>query len=218
MPLSDFGPFADVFSKGELAVPGHLELLGLHTPTAQVVFDRIERALAAGDPGPWLSALFGEANWRPHLVGAVALLLDGGGGSSHVESLWRAADSGSWVIPQLVVTALFVDPDFAARARSRVEGLCPVRVPHGLSLAERHSATGPGNERSRSAKLLAALLSVGARLPSLAHWIGGVRAKPEVAALLADDIDDAPAIADIWLGHLVAQFARRGRLLNPRAG
>ena len=69
MPLSKFGPFAAVFSRGELAVPGHLELLDLHRPTSQVVLDRIERALAAGDSGRWLSALFADANWRPHLVG-----------------------------------------------------------------------------------------------------------------------------------------------------
>ena len=44
MPLSRFGPFADVFARGDLAVPGHLELLGLRAPTAQIVLDRIARA------------------------------------------------------------------------------------------------------------------------------------------------------------------------------
>ncbi len=44
--------------------------------SAQVVIDRIETALGAGDPRPWVVNLFEEDNWRPHLVAAIALLLD----------------------------------------------------------------------------------------------------------------------------------------------
>lgn len=50
MTLTQFGPFAAVFEKGELAVPGYLELLHLHQPGAQIVIDRVERALSATGP------------------------------------------------------------------------------------------------------------------------------------------------------------------------
>ena len=133
-----------------------------------------------------------------------------------VEPLWRAADAGSWVIPQLAVAALFLDADVPVRVRSRVDRLCPIRVPGGLSHVERYSASGPGDARSRSAKLLASLLTVGACLPSLAEWIQAVRVKPEIVALLADDIDNTPVIAKDWLADLVRQFEQRGRHLKPR--
>ena len=50
MPLSKFGPFAVAFSKGEISVPGHLELLGLARKSAQIVIDRVEAALSVKVP------------------------------------------------------------------------------------------------------------------------------------------------------------------------
>src|SRR5436190_18435423 len=77
MSIEDkFGPFARVFEKGELEVPGHLELLGLNSSGAQIVIDRIVVAMKIGDTQRWLTALLHDVNWRPHLVGAIALLLD----------------------------------------------------------------------------------------------------------------------------------------------
>src|SRR5215217_7637161 len=115
MPLAKFGPFAEVFAQGELAVPGHLELLGLHQPGAQIVLD-------------------GRQTLTP-------------------TALWRAVDAGSWVLPQLVVCAHIVDSDFPSQCRDRMRAGAPVAPVPDLSPVERHSATGPGNARQRSAKL-----------------------------------------------------------------
>jgi len=209
MPLAEFGPFAEVFARGELAVPGHLELLGLHQPGAQVVIDRIQRALSLGPSQPWIDALFGDANWRPHLVGAIALILDNRRTLTPA-SLWHAIDAGSWVLPQLVVSAYLIDPDFPARCRDRIRAGAPVTPPSGLSPADRHSATGQGSTCDRSAKLLASLVTVGRRLPSLSTWIDSECSRSDLVALLTQDVDNAPGICNGWLGKLVEQFEIRG--------
>jgi hypothetical protein len=185
-------------------------------PTAQVVIDRIERALARDGALRFIDILFDDPNWRPHLVGAIALILDDGD-RLEAGGLWRAIDAGSWVIPQLVVIALMVDREFPARLVERVESLCPVSVPLGLSPAERHSATGPGSSRQRSAKLLASLLSVGTAVPSLSSRIAGFREEPAVVELLKQDVDKASDIAASWQRQLVEQFRLRGRALKPKS-
>jgi len=216
MSLSKFGPFADVFAKGELVVPGYLELLSLNTTSAQIVIDRIERAISHDDPCPWVDALFDDPNWRPHLVAAIALILDDGQ-RLPIAGLWRAADAGSWVTPQLIVSAYLVDPGFLDQCRMRFANAGPVSPPVGLSPIERHSATGPGSIRQRSAKLLASLATVGSRVPSLSSWLGEVGSIPEIATLMAEDVDDSGQIAESWLSAVKYQFTLRGRELKPKA-
>jgi hypothetical protein len=181
---------------------------------AQVVIDRIEVALAAGETSRWTRALFDDADWRPHLVGGLALLLMDDP-SADVDNLWEAITRGSWVLPQLVVVAYLVDATFPARVRNLVENGCKVSPPSGLSPAERHSATGPGSAVQRSAKLAASLACVGRRVPSLSPWLDEVCTTPPFDALLAQDVDDAPGIAVRWLNALERQFALRGRTLRP---
>jgi len=209
MPLDKFGPFADVFARGELAVPGHLELLGLHQPGAQIVISRIQRALDVGPSQHWIDALFDDPNWRPHLVGAIALILDSRQ-TLKPSALWRAVDAGSWVLPQLVVCAHIVDSDFPSQCRDRIRARAPVSPVLDLSPAERHSATGPGNVRERSSKLLASLATVGRRIPSLAPWIDEQCADPEVSTLISQDVDNAAGICEGWFVHLRNQFESRG--------
>jgi hypothetical protein len=216
MALAKFGPFAAVFQAGDLNVSGYLELLHLGQPTAQIVIDRIEKALVSSNPTQWVDALFADPDWRPHLVGAIALLLDDGKSLSP-GGLWRAADSGSWVVPQLAVTAYLVDKDFPNEARVRIENVCPVAVPKDLSPLERHVSTGPGSTTQRSAKLMASLVFVGKRVPSLQTWLDDISRTPSVAHLLEQDVDNAPHIAEFWLSHLKEQFAKRHRDLKPKA-
>jgi hypothetical protein len=193
-----------------------MELLGLQNRAAQVVIDRIEQALARDGVFQFVDRLFDDPDWRPHLVGAIALVVDDGD-NLDPRPLWRAIDAGSWVIPQLVVTALMVDRDFPERLVDRVERSCPISVPLGLSSIERHSASGPASNIERSAKLLASLLSVGSAVLSLASWIAGVRERPTVVDLLGQDFDNAPSIAAAWHRALVEQFSLRGRALKPKA-
>lgn len=220
MTLPQFGPFAAVFEKGELAVPGHLELLHLHQPGAQIVIDRVERALSTGDPARWVAALFRDVNWRPHLVGAIALLLEQSGTLDR-SLLWRAIDAGSWVTPQLVVTAVFVDPSFPERARVSVDEQCPGSVPAGLTPAERHGATG--RTRGPSAKMLASLLAASAAIPSLERWAADLQRDARVEQLRKKDVwtedewNSSSEIAVSWMSNVRRAFLERGRTLAPRA-
>jgi hypothetical protein len=204
-----FGPFARVFEKGELEVPGHLELLGLHSSGAQIVIDRIVAAMKLGDTQRWLVALLHDVNWRPHLVGAITLLLDPTLDSSVV---WDPIDRGSWVIPQLVVTAAHVDPRFRERVRERVDAQCPVIVPSGLSPVERHSATGPERHVQRSGKMLASMLAMSVEFGDLAEWRVRVQQDERSKQLLAADAswNNSDSIVVSWLDALRAVFRARG--------
>jgi len=215
MPFPEFGPFEAVFEKGELEVPGYLKLLNLLKPEAQIVLDRIERALSAGDPAPWVAALLGEPNWRPHLVGAIAFLLDQSQ-KLDCELLWRTVDHGSWVIPQLVVTAVFVDPSFPERARARVAEECPVAFHPGM--AKYGIAPRPGASREPSAKMLASLLAASAELPSLARWAEELRREARIQKLLEDDAwNGSEKIVASWMRSVRTAFRERGRVLTPKS-
>ncbi|MDB4969158.1 MAG: hypothetical protein JWN44_4847 [Myxococcales bacterium] len=79
---------------------------------------RVDAALT-GDWRAEASALVGEAEWKLQLVGAAALVR-GGGDAAAIEALWRAIDGSSWVAPQLVAAAFFIDEQFAAHAERRL--------------------------------------------------------------------------------------------------
>jgi len=208
-----FGPFARVFEQGELQVPGHLELLGLDSSGSQIVIDRIVAAMKIGDTQRWLAALMHDVNWRPHLVGAIALILDR---TLDSNLLWNAIDRGSWVIPQLVVTAAHVDPRFRDHVRERVDARCPVVVASGLSPVERHSATGPEGRSHRSAKMLASMLAMSAEFPDLAEWRARVQRDERVQEMLAVDAswNVSDKIVVSWLAALRSTFRARGCTLN----
>jgi hypothetical protein len=216
MSLEKFGPFASAFEKGQLAVPGYLKLLNLHGSDTDVVIDRIQSSMRSEEVVRWIDALFDDPNWRAHLVGAIAVLLDGGARLT-TAPLWRAIDAGSWVTPQLVVTAYFADPKFPEHLIARLNDRCEIAVPSDLSLVARHSATGPGGAVHRSAKLLASLLCIGKRLPALSSFLERATAEPDLAELLGKDIDNSSTITDRWYTQLTTHFASRQRELTPRA-
>jgi hypothetical protein len=95
----------------------YLKLLRL-LPWASSAIAEIERA--CGDEGAAQAAasMLAERNWRPHLVAAVATLF----ADFDATHLWGAIDRGSWVTPQLLVTAYYVDRDLVANVRARVAG------------------------------------------------------------------------------------------------
>lgn len=208
----EFGPFAAVLkAPGE---PAPLTLLSMRGADVGVVIDRIERALSGDDAVRGAGALFASPDWRPHLIGAVALILDGGRRLDS-SAMWKAIDAGSWVTPQLVTTAYLIDPSFGDRLRERIEGKCAVAVPANLSAAERHRATGPATPEQRSAKLLASLVRIGMHAPALTGWLRTASSRPELAALQAADRDKSGNIAENWLSNVDHQFKSRGRALVP---
>jgi len=195
-----FGPFAPLFEpvgQGEGSVPSYLVLLGLRSPSVDIVIDRIALALNADDSAQWVPALLRDANWRPHLVAALAFVLRP---TLDPQPLWDAIDRGSWVVPQLVVTAALVDPLFRARVRQRV------------------AATRPEDSPERSAKKLASILAISAELPDLAEWRASLLTDERVRALLGLDTawNCSDKIVTQWWGALRTAFLTRDRTLTIR--
>lgn len=211
---AEFGAFAAVLRGADPRVPEPLSLLSMSGPDVGAVIERIEQALGACDPAPGVDAMFASPDWRPHLIAATALLLDGRRRLDPA-AMWRAIDAGSWVTPQLVATAYLIDPAFVERLRERIESGCGIAAPPGLSRAQRYRATGPASVEERSAKLLTSLLRMGARVPSLVPWLRGVSKQPRLAALQTIDRDQSGNIADNWLCNVMRQFQARGRALSP---
>ena len=215
MPTSRFGPLATAFEKGELTVPGYLELLHFQGPGVDVVLDRIRSALSTPEPQVWVNALFDDPNWRPHLVGAAALLLDETEALKS-SAIWHAIDGGSWVTPQLVVTAYFVDPAFPEQTMRRLESRCAIEAPAGLSPPARHSATGPAGTPARSAKLLASLTCMGIRVPRLVTDVERISEDHDMKSLRERDIDRSADIVTSWYDSVLAVLSARKRTLMPR--
>lgn len=182
---AQFGPFAAAFDGGE-----YLELLGLHSSVAaQNAITCVEIALQRGDSHRWIAALLRDMNWRPNLVGAVALLLDPTAADAGL--LWEAIDRGSWVVPQIVIAAAIVDPRFRERIRARVD-------------------------TTTSGKLVASALAMCAEYPDLAAWRENRLRDRRVIALLAEDAgwNNSGGIVKNWLAQLRTVFAERARVVQ----
>ena len=160
MSLEKFGPFASAFENGQLAVPGYLALLNLDGPDTDVVIDRIQSSMRSEDLVRWVDALFDDPNWRAHFVGAIAVLLDGGARLT-AAPLWGAIDAGSWVTPQLVVTAYFADPNFPEHLIARLRP--PMRDCRSIRFVSLHATF-----RDRSRRCSASVSE--APVVSTMHW------------------------------------------------
>jgi hypothetical protein len=204
-----FGPFEVAFNRpAPDRVAPYLELLNF-APGAGEALDLVRACLDSSPaPGTFVKEMLSQPDWRPHLVAAVAIILDGGE-RLVPQDLWGASDRGSWVIPQLVAAAYLADPDFPREARMRIEGGCLVQLELPRSVAVR-------SRPHRSAKLTAALVQVSRRVPSMAAWLEVATARPSVQQLMREDLDDAPGIAESWLRGLAAVLAQRGRDLRPK--
>jgi hypothetical protein len=214
----DLGPFREVVESADLPVPGYLKLLHMGSPDAEHVLRGVQRVMEhPGEADGYIFRFLAEPNWRDHLVAAAAVLVSRRR-APFVDALWAAFDEGSWVSPQLAVTLSLSDPAFAAHARDRIRRRCPVRVPEGLSVLERHVATGPAGSAERPSKNMAALFALLERLGGEAEWLAAERADPEVAALLEGDRDTSGEIVTRWLDAAERRFAAIGIPLRPAAG
>ncbi len=164
----------------------------------------------------FIPPLFDDPDWRLHLEGAAAVLL-----SPYRESysryLWSAIDTGSWVAPQLVVTAYFTDPKFIVQARVRIESGCFVSPPADLDPLSRHSLTGPASVEERSAKNLVSLITMLEHIPSELLWLEGLQKKPETQRLMSLDRDDSGDIVRKYFIAIQAVFGRLGIQLHSPA-
>jgi hypothetical protein len=209
-PLASFyGPFTPIFE-----TTAYLELLRLNTLDAQGVIDRIAAALEAADSHRWVTTLLHDANWRPHLVAAITLLLDR---TLDPSLLWHAIDRGSWVVPQLVVTAAHVDPRFRERIRERVEAHCPMVDRTGSRSEPDDLVGGRGERRS---KMLVSMLAMSAELTDMADWVARINQDERIKTMLAIDASSSNSdkIVASWVKSLRAAFGARGQTLNPIDG
>lgn len=194
-----FGVFSPLFDSG----PGYLDFLSLDPLQSKLAVSRVIKCChSSSDPFLDIAPLLDEANWRPHLVAAVALSVLGYNRAAFTK-LWAAFDAGSWVTPQLAVVAYLRDPDFPGQARVRLEARCPVdasRVTQSSPL-ERHLALGPAGATARSAKAASALIYL-LNLLGPSDWLTAELATPDLTALLLGDRDHASTIAECWLVSL----------------
>ncbi len=170
-----FGVFSPLFD----SEPGYLDLLHLHAPKSNLTVSRvIECGRLSSDPFLDIGRLLDEANWRPHLVAAVALS---------------------------VLVAYLRDPDFSEQAKVRVRARCPVDASRltPLSPLERHVAFGPAGAPERSAKAVCALIYL-LRVFGQSDWLTTELASPDLSMLLSGDRDNTSSIAEDWLGSLKA--------------
>ena len=199
-PPMDSLPFTSVF----VPYPHHLALLSCDGAKANEAINALSKALIEStDRDRDISALLHEADWRCHLVAAVALVISEPKPISKlVEVLWTVFDAGSWVSPQLAVCLEYIDSNFSVQAKARIESLCPVpTLPAASSreeAARRHVEQGPCGPIERSAKAIAALLYLGSLRPECEPWLSRCREDPSVQRLLTHDCDHGDMIAQQW--------------------
>jgi hypothetical protein len=198
---SQFGIFTPVFETPH----GYLGLLGLRASDAPETVARVKNCCQRGDPFTDVCRLLADANWRPHLVAAVAVIL-GGYHEEAVRLLWRRIDAGSWVTPQIGVALSMTDPEFIPRARRRLEARCPLDASELLQMTpvERHSAAGPAGSVARSAKAAQTLVQLARAHSSQTEWLDDLAAAADFQALLREDFDHSDRIADRWSQRIKA--------------
>jgi hypothetical protein len=207
MSFPEFGPFERTVLAGELPVPAYLVLLGLPTgPDTQIAIDQVQHALDAGESQYWIDALLGGRNWRPHLPAAVGHILDRRRRLS-TRSLWQAIDLGSWVTPQLIVSALFSDPLFPQRVAERLDG---------FALPET-SAEGTELRQWNRPKIVASILAAAMLVRGLSDRVPKWRTAPSVMGLLDEDLawDVSGNIVRDWMAAALTAFRDRGIDLVP---
>lgn len=202
--------FTPLFEHAEgVPIPLYLAMLNIYVrEESRIAVQAVRRAVAESpNATAEVVALFAEYNWRPHLVGAAAMLT-GVVNADTICALWRALDWGSWVSPQLAATAFRCDPDFEREARLRIETGCPIHTKRleDLDWVARHSAAGPISFTPHSSKALASLVAICQSLPSTAPWLERALADENISKSLAGDIDSGDRIAIDWLGGIDPVF------------
>ncbi|HEY1693095.1 MAG TPA: O-acetyl-ADP-ribose deacetylase [Polyangiaceae bacterium] len=180
-PFAAFPSFAPLFEKRPTSgVPAHLQLLNLAPDAVEAVDAVRDATMRSGERlDVEIAALLAERNWRPQLVGAVAVLV-AEANDARLTALWSAIDRPCWISPQLVAVASFADAAFDARARARLD------------------RRGPGSIADHPAKTLSALFRVSELRAGASEWFAPYAASEELRAILASDTDRGGEIAERW--------------------
>lgn len=181
----------------------YLELLNT-TGSWKEIIERMRQCIReARNPFPDIYRLLEDPNWRPNIVGAVALLLAPGNGEA-VERLWKCMDKGSWASPQLAAAASLCDSHFSDDARARLVQRCPIQA--GGLYREEHFHQYP--DARHNAKLASALVRLCELREVAPGWLVELKHDPEFAAFLASDTDRGGQVAEQWLADMVTVVPR----------
>jgi hypothetical protein len=189
-PFAAFGVLAPLFEGTR-----YLTFLKLsHQPQGDVAaLKAIVEAAAPSLEADVMALLSPVHGWRPQVVGASAAIAIGAPSKAMIQALWAALDEPGWASPQLAVAAFLLDPDFAARARRRIEALCVVDP---VQWRRQHPDTTM--RRGPDAKQLAVMIALCRQHGGLT-WLDDLVARPETQAVLATDRDRGGDIATSWL-------------------
>lgn len=200
-PFAAFPSFAPLFQERmPSGVPAHLQLLNLGPRAVEAVDAVRDATMRSGERlDVEIAALLAESNWRPQLVGAVAVLV-ANANDVRLTALWSAIDRPCWSSPQLVAVASFADAAFDARARARLDrrGALDARETASMPWPLRHSALGPGSIADHAAKTLSALFRVCELRAGTSDWFASYAASEQLRAILASDTDRGGEIAERW--------------------
>ncbi|EJL34510.1 hypothetical protein PMI01_01567 [Caulobacter sp. AP07] len=189
-PFAEFGALAPLFDGTR-----YLAFLNLsHQPEDSVAaLKAIVEAAALSLEADITASLSPVHGWRSQVVGASAAIVAAAPSEPTIQALWAALDEPSWASPQLAVAAFLLDPDFASRARRRIEALCRVDP-----VQWRHQHPDTTMRGGPDAKQLAAMIALCRQHGGLA-WLDDLVARPETQAVLAADRDGGGDIATAWL-------------------
>jgi hypothetical protein len=165
---------------------------------ARAVLDLLRQSIASSDnASAEVANLLKELHWCYQFIGAMAILM-GNATTETIQELWRAFDSGSWVLPQLAVVAFYGDPDFAIQARRRIKTGCPIETEKlgDLDWITRHTVAGPISFEVQSRKAMASLLYLCRQSPNSADWLELEEALTHNDAL--KDSDNGESITHRW--------------------
>lgn len=210
--MEGFPTFKRVFEKG-ISVPRYLEFLNFASREGEIseALGALKSAIdTSPDPAAEVQSLLSDLDWRPNIVGAVAMLMNVVTPAA-VASLWAEFDRGSWVSPQLAVTAFKIDPEFGAQSVRRILSGCIINDegPPSLPPLERHVATGPVGSRGRSAKAISALTYLYKRLPNADPAVISSFNQQPIRDLLLADEDGGAEIAESWM-DAISKLKLRG--------
>jgi hypothetical protein len=207
-----FGSFAPVFETGTLYL-GFLHFDSDDLPEAM----RLVRESCAKPSAPDdLRQFAGKQGWREHLILSVSVLANKALAQILTSHIWHAFDHGSWVSPQLAVTAWLRDANFNEESRRRIESLCrpDAQAIQRMPPIERHVIAGPGDNVERGAKGIAALIHLSRLCDKNSSWLPRALDRPDTIDLLKKDFDDGGEVARKWLASVKSRATLLGIELN----
>ena len=201
--------FTAIIDREGLEVAGHLILLSVDLKQTHIVLNRITERLKTEISQIQIDELCHSLNWRMHIVAAWILLLDDQK-LYNSNGLWNAIDAGSWVTPQLIVTAYLRSSDFEEQASKRLSKSYPALTSHVFSEEQQRRNNRPKRIKSVLAKRFNSLQAV-MGYEKAASILG----KEPLDEAIANDIDDCDDIVRVWQARVLQKLHERGIIYNP---